>query len=91
MIRENIGEFPFSNRTDFVWYFLIDFGTKETKDFYNVSGKVELIKELKKIINEGREENFSLFGVWPGQWRTDVFKMNVKEGYDELSKHFKSD
>ena len=89
MIRTDTKDFPFSDRTDFIWYFLINFKNKKIKDFYNVSGKVELLEILKKIIDNKEEKYFNLFGIWPGQWRTDVFKINLNEAYKELSKHFK--
>lgn len=83
-----IGDFPFRSKDKAVWYFITDWSSRTQTDFYNVSGKKELVKELLRIIDSKEEERYELFGVWNGMYSTDIFKIPISTGYFELSQHF---
>jgi hypothetical protein len=87
-IRTDLSEFPFKNRDKAVWYFIVNWTNRIQRDFYNVQGKKELVNELKIIIDNGDQVNNELFGVWSGQYSTDIFKIPMEQGYNELSKYF---
>ncbi|MGX5817730.1 hypothetical protein ACWKWU_06020 [Chitinophaga lutea] len=86
--RNYTEDFPFYTKDKAVWYFIIDWVNRTQSEFYNVSGKKELVKELKKIIDNGDEKNYELLGVWNGMYSTDIFKIPIREGYFELNQHF---
>lgn len=88
MIREDIEDFPFECRTKLTWFFINDWNNKKVLDFYNVSGKSELVIFLKEIIDKKKENNFELFGVWNGQYSTDIFRIPIKIAYGKLNKEF---
>lgn len=85
----NLENFPFHSRDKSVWYYLIDWTNRTQSDFYNVSGKKDLVKELKFIIDNHDENNHELLGVWNGMYSTDIFKIPIREGYFELNQYFK--
>lgn len=87
-IRADFKDFPFSSRTKDTWYFLVEWETRKVTDYYNVSGKNELASRLEGIIDSNSASNYQLFGVWNGQWSTDIFRIPIEEAYKELSKNF---
>jgi len=87
-IRTDIKDFPFDCRTRTTWFFLIDWTHKKTIDFCNVSCKSDLVKKLKEILSQKEADNYELFGVWNGQYSTDIFKIPIEKGHSELSKYF---
>lgn len=88
-IRNDFQDFPLSGREDGIWYFLVEWETRKTSDYYNVSGKKELVSRLERIMGANAVSNYQLFGVWTGRWRTDIFKIPIEEAYKELSRHFR--
>lgn len=86
--RTDFKDFPFPNRGKIVWYFIIDWINKSEKGFYNVQGKKELVNTLRQIIDTKNQDNYELFGVWNGEYSTDIFKIPIELAYLELSKHF---
>lgn len=89
-LRTELKEFPFKSRDKSVWYFIVNWPAKIQKDFNNVQGKQDLVRELKTIIDNREQMNNELLGVWHGQYSTDIFKISIQQGYDELNKYFKS-
>ena len=89
-IREDIEKFPFEDRKRMTWYFLIDWSEKKIMDFYNVSGKEQVVQKLEEIISKGETERYELYGIWHGQWRTDIFKIPIELAYKKLYKYFYS-
>ncbi|MBV7533784.1 hypothetical protein [Chitinophaga sp. sic0106] len=86
--RNYTGDFPFHSKDKAVWYFVIDWSSRTQTEFYNASGKKELVKELQRIIDSKDEERHELLGVWNGMYSTDIFKIPIRTGYFELNQHF---
>jgi len=80
--------FPYSNRTKGIWYFLIDWKNRTVIDYWTVEHKNNLVKKLKQIIDNQDIENYEAYGIWQGNYSSDMFKMPLIELYEELSKHF---
>lgn len=87
-LRTDVTDFPFQSRDKSVWYFIIDWKNRVQNDFYNVQGKKDLVQVLKTIIEQNDQMNNELLGVWNGQYSTDIFKIPIEHGYNELNKHF---
>jgi hypothetical protein len=87
-IRKDIKDFPFSCRTKITWFFLIEWDTKKIFDYYNVSGKSELISKLKEILDKKEINNYKLFGVWKGEYSADIFQIPIEEAFKKLSNYF---
>ncbi|MBS0027826.1 hypothetical protein ACTJJ0_04110 [Chitinophaga sp. 22321] len=86
--RDISEDFPFHSKDKAVWYYLIDWENRTQTDFYNVSGKKDLLKKLKDILDNQNEKKHELMGVWNGAYSTDIFRIPLAEGYFELNKHF---
>jgi hypothetical protein len=86
--RQDNENFPFSSKVAAVWYFVIDWKSKAEYEFTNVQSKRELVPFLFKIITDDAINSFSLFGVWNGQYKADIFKIDIEEGYSKLKEFF---
>ncbi|CAN5437203.1 hypothetical protein BH11BAC2_BH11BAC2_14720 [soil metagenome] len=86
--RLDIDEFPFYSRERGVWYFVVDWESKSETPYSIVQDKHDLVKLLQNIIAEKNAALFQLYGVWTGQYRTDIFKIPIEIGYNKLKEHF---
>lgn len=84
----DIDNFPFDRRDSSVWYFIVDWENKTEKDFCSVQDKKNLLVDLFQIITERKNKNFQLYGVWHGQYRTDIFKIPIEAGHQKIEKYF---
>ncbi|OMP74502.1 hypothetical protein, partial [[Flexibacter] sp. ATCC 35208] len=69
-------------------HYLIDWKNQTQTDFYNVSGKKDLLKRLKDILDDQDEKNHELTGVWNGTYSTDIFKIPIAKWHFELNQYF---
>ena len=86
-IRNDIQYFPFDSKDRGVWYLVIDWDKKTEQAFSYVQEKRDLIPFLSSIIKNNQTNNFTLFGVWNGQYKTDLFKIPIEEAVNELKKY----
>jgi len=84
--RTDLSDFPFQSRDRAIWYFTIDWKNRIQKDYYYVQEKKNLVHVLKAIIDNNDCMDNELFGVWNGQYSTDIFKIPIEQGYNELNK-----
>ncbi len=87
-IRHDTNEFPFGVRTKWIRFFIINWSKKELQEYHNVSDKKELVKELDSILKNNETDNYELYGIWPGEYSTDIFKIPIDVGFNELNKHY---
>lgn len=87
-LRVDHKEFPYSNRTKGVWYLLVDWKNRNEKDYWTVEHKNNLVKKLREIIDNNLIDNYEIYGIWQGNYSSDVFKLPLNLAYEELSKHF---
>ena len=86
--RTDIEDFPFSSKDRGIWYFIIDWENKTEVVYSLVQEKKDLVAFLAKLINENNSDLYELLGVWNGQYRTDIFKIPIRKGYEKLSEVF---
>lgn len=86
--RTDITEFPFKSKDRGVWYFIIDWKRKTRKEFTGVQDKRDLIPYLSKIISEKETENHELYGVWTGQYKTDIFVIPIEIAMQKIKEYF---
>ncbi|WP_159469421.1 hypothetical protein [Dyadobacter sp. 3J3] len=86
--RNDLKNFPFQVRDKELWYFTINWINRDKTEFCTVQGKKDLVTLLGALIQNKHEKNHQLFGVWTGEYSTDVFDIPIETGYNELSKYF---
>jgi hypothetical protein len=86
--RNDTENFPFDDRTKFIWYYLIDWEKRIQTDYCTVANKKELVKKLEEIIIGNKIEKFKLCGVWPGNYSTDIFNLSIKDASEKLADYF---
>jgi hypothetical protein len=87
-LRLDYNDFPFNTRTKAVWYLLMDWENRKASDYWSVAHKIMLVKSLKEIIEKNQIEDFEIYGIWQGNYSSDLFKIPLMVVYNELSKYF---
>lgn len=87
-IRSDISDFPFACRTKETWFVLVNWSIQEISDYYNVSGKRDLVIKLNQITTNNEESSYRLFGIWHGNYSTDLFEIPIEIAKDQLGLHF---
>lgn len=77
-------QFPFAYTGREVWYFIIDETLCRFEYTAAKSQKKELVDTIK-LLSSGCS-NFTVFGVWQGKWKTDIFILDPKETIAALEK-----
>ena len=86
-IQHDITNFPFHSKDRAIWYFITSWTTKETIPFYEAN-KDNLFLFLHECLAKGTQSDYTMFGVWTGEWKTDIFEMPLQQAYDKLYEHF---
>ena len=74
------------------WHFIVFYENGELKqvDFReSKTGRVDLYYELNRLMKKG--SIFKLYGVWHGEWRTDVFDLEPKVYLKRLEDYIKEE
>jgi len=87
-LRTDHKEFPFNNRTKGIWYLLIDWEKRNSTDYWTVEHKNNLVKKMSEIIDNKDIDNYEVYGIWQGEYSSDMFKFPLIEAFKELSKYF---
>jgi hypothetical protein len=75
--------FPFCRIDKGIWYFILC--DNEITEYKSTrTDRKSLIPFLKSLISN--KKNFKVFGVWTGQWSTDIFVLDASIAIEELSK-----
>lgn len=85
---DDYSKFPYECRDRSVWYYIVDWDNKIETAFDFVAEKKELINVLKLIIDNNQTQ-FTLHGVWHGQYRTDIFNLSIQYTYDKIKDLYK--
>jgi hypothetical protein len=65
--------FPFDRTDNGIWYFTVK-SDEITPYKSTMTDQKDLVIELNKMLRSGRK--FQLFGVWHGQYKTDIFVLD---------------
>jgi hypothetical protein len=83
------GNFPWKDTGNHVWYVLITMengGLQHYGFTASVSNKEGLLRALKSM---AKDESGLLFGVWTGQYRTDLFVLDRNQAMKRLEESLK--
>jgi hypothetical protein len=74
-IQTDLKNFPFDRNGGKVWYLLVEdcglSGFYEDCFTSSSSGRRKLVEKVKSCL--AADKTFKVYGVWQGEWRTDLF------------------
>ncbi len=87
--RGDSKSFPYtSGKANSIWFFIIDWKTKSRTQYTSVGEKRNMLALLKTAIESDDHSHIELYGVWSGEWSTDIFCLPIQEAIKNMEEVF---